>query len=327
METSFSRIPQVLLPKEILDKCFRRGKKVEMAKHPDRVAAVRNWDIAKLKAMEKCAKETLERYLKGFPDLRTLDRFHRELFSVLVDENAYRRALGSVKWARDSIVKITTSTVKSLERTRDTDEFSRIMNSYFGRFSSFIDQIGDDLEFLRESRKSLVNIPDIDTEVYTIVVAGFPNVGKSELVKAISTGKPEVAPYPFTTKGIYVGHMVIGNESVQVVDTPGLLDRRLEERNRMERQAIVALRYLADLVLFVLDPSETCGYRLDMQLSLLEEVRRFLEKDIIVVENKMDIFVRDSEYLKISAKERINLDLLMKEIEKKVTGDGKDRNT
>ncbi len=89
----------------------------------------------------------------------------------------------------------------------------------------------------------------------------------------------------------------------------------------------MALRYLADLVLFVLDPSETCGYRLDMQLSLLEEVRRFLEKDMIVVENKMDIFVSDSEYLKISAKERINLDLLMKEIEKKVVGDGKDRNT
>jgi nucleolar GTP-binding protein len=322
MEGTFSKIPAVLGSREILDKCFRRGKKVEMSFHPDRVAAVRNWDIAKLKVMEKCAKETLERYLKGFPDLRTLDRFHRELVSVLVDENSYRKALGSVKWARDSILRITTSTVKSLERTRNIEDFSKIMNAYFGRFSSFVDQINDDLIFLKECRKSLVKIPDIDTEVFTVVIAGFPNVGKSELVNAISTGRPEVAPYPFTTKGIYVGHMEIAGEKIQIVDTPGLLDRRLEERNKMEKQAIIALKYLADLVVFVLDPSETCGYRLDMQLSLLNDIGKFLEKEIIVVENKMDLYVSNSNNIKISAKERKNLDVLVKEIEKRVVRNG-----
>ncbi len=167
MDFSFSKIPAVLEANEILDKCFRRGKKVEMAKHPDRVAAIRNWDIEKLKVMEKCAKDTFDRYLKGFPDLRTMDRFHRELFSVLVDENLYRRSLGSIKWARDSILRITTSSVKSLERTRDTEEFQRIMNAYFGRFSSFVEQVGKDLKFLKESRKNLVKIPDIDTDVFT----------------------------------------------------------------------------------------------------------------------------------------------------------------
>lgn len=323
MDITFSRIPAVLESREIIDKCFRRGKKVEMAKHPDRVAAVRNWDIAKLKTMEKCARETLERYLNGFPDLRIMDRFHRELFSVLVDENSYRRALGSVKWARDSIVKLTTSTVKSLERTREMEDFSVIMNSYFGRFASFIDQINNDLLFLRECRKNLLNIPDIDTEMFTVVVAGFPNVGKSELVNAISTGKPEVAPYPFTTKGIYVGHLDIGGERVQVVDTPGLLDRKLEERNRMERQAIVALKYLADFIIFILDPSETCGYSVEMQLSLLKDIKKFLENEILVVENKVDIYRSESEYLKISAKERINIDMLLKEIEKRVVRNGK----
>ena len=42
---------------------------------------------------------------------------------------------------------------------------------------------------------------------------------------------PEVASYPFTTKGIIVGHRIMGREKIQFVDTPGILDRPAEERN------------------------------------------------------------------------------------------------
>ncbi|MEM3035600.1 MAG: GTPase [Thermoplasmata archaeon] len=322
MVFSFSKIPTVLESNEILDKCFKRGKKVEISKHPDKVSAIRNWDIEKLKVIEKCAKETLDRYLKNFPDLKTLDKFHSELFSIMIDENLYKKSLGSIKWARDSIVKITTSTIKSLERTREIDEFSKIMNSYFGRFSSFVEGISESLKFLKESRKKLLQIPDIDINTFTVVIAGFPNVGKSELVNAISSGKTEVAPYPFTTKGIYVGHMKVDNKKIQIIDTPGLLDRNIEKRNAMEKQAIAALKYLAHLIIFLIDPSETCGYPIEKQYSLLNEIKKFLEKEIIVVENKMDLFLSNSNNIKISAKEKKNLDLILKEIKRRLKNNG-----
>ncbi|RZB47654.1 hypothetical protein D0Y65_051301 [Glycine soja] len=35
------------------------------------------------------------------------------------------------------------------------------------------------------------------------------NVGKSSLVHVFSTSKPEISNYPFTTRGILMGHIIL----------------------------------------------------------------------------------------------------------------------
>ena len=44
----------------------------------------------------------------------------------------------------------------------------------------------------------------------TLVLVGAPNVGKSTLVRALSTGEPEVGNYAFTTRGVSLGHVYDG---------------------------------------------------------------------------------------------------------------------
>ncbi len=127
-------------------------------------------------------------------------------------------------------------------------------------------------------------------------------MGKSLLVRRISSAKPKIASYPFTTKGISVGHFDSGGFTYQVIDTPGLLDREMEKRNEMELKAVLALRYLANVIVFVIDPSEYCGYGLDSQLRILSDIKSsFSDIPIIEVENKMDIVKLDSERIKICA--------------------------
>lgn len=97
-------------------------------------------------------------------------------------------------------------------------------------------------------------------------------------------------PYAFTTKALFVGHMDHRFLRWQVVDTPGILDRPLEERNTIEMQAITALAHLQCCVLYFLDISEQCGYPLEQQLQLFESIRPlFANKQVMMVANKTDV--------------------------------------
>jgi len=49
-----------------------------------------------------------------------------------------------------------------------------------------------------------------------VVLAGAPNVGKSSLVQALSSGMPEICDYPFTTRSIKMGHFHVNGSRHQV---------------------------------------------------------------------------------------------------------------
>ena len=51
-----------------------------------------------------------------------------------------------------------------------------------------------------------------------------------------------------------------------MIDTPGILDHSLEERNTIEMQAITALAHLRAAVLYVMDVSEQCGHTVEEQV-------------------------------------------------------------
>ena len=121
----------------------------------------------------------------------------------------------------------------------------------------------------------------------------------------LSSAKPEIATYPFTTKQIIVGHIKrkekFTTKTYQIIDTPGLLDRPIEKRNDIEKQAIAALTHLANIIVFLIDPSETCGYTLEHQYNMLHQIRElFHNVSIVVVENKVDLKRSNSKELKIS---------------------------
>ena len=72
----------------------------------------------------------------------------------------------------------------------------------------------------------------------------------------------------------------------------------------MEQKAILALRHLANIIVFVMDPSEYCGYTMESQLAILSEIKsRFSNIPILEVENKGDLVRLDTNRQKISALE------------------------
>ena len=104
-----------------------------------------------------------------------------------------------------------------------------------------------------------------------------------------------------------MGHIEDDWRRYQIIDTPGLLDRQFDERNDI----VLALRYLTDVMLFVIDPSETCGFPLEMQERLLETVEKgFPGVPIIIAESKSDVMKTDNGRICFSAQTGENMDVL-----------------
>lgn len=312
----YRKIPTVLTAEEIIDKMFRRSKKVEVPLSKNRLRFHKNLSIAKIYTARDVAVSTLQKYVDSFPYINKMHPFYRTLLDLLVDKNEYKKSLASLVWAVDKINGFADRYARKIKGVGKVDEAIKFRKEFYGRTSSILKQIAPKLDYLAKVREVMKKLPDIDPEVPTVVIAGYPNVGKSALVEKLSTAKPEIAAYPFTTKGITVGHMELKNRRVQIVDTPGLLDRPIEKRNKIEKQAILALKYLADLIVFLLDPSETCGYALEEQEKLLEEIRADFSVPILVVENKADLMRRESENIKISAKTGEGLDDLIEHMKR-----------
>jgi GTP1/Obg family GTP-binding protein len=144
-----------------------------------------------------------------------------------------------------------------------------------------------------EIHKELRRIPVIELNLPSLVLVGAPNVGKSSIVRAISSGTPEVNDYPFTTRGVTIGHIFDKrNDRFQVMDTPGLLDRPEEERNEMEKLTFASLLHLPTSVIYVIDPSGTAGVKspLISQLKIRKYLReRFPKRPWLDVISKGDL--------------------------------------
>jgi nucleolar GTP-binding protein len=274
------KIPTVPTADEILDRSLRRAAS-RMRGKKNRERADREFVMAVAASLH----DRLVKVIRSFPEFESLPPFYRELAEILVGLEKLKIALGGVGWAAKHTRRIGGEMSREIRRSPDT---RGVRKRAVARLSSIVHRVDKDLRFLNEVRNTLRALPALREE-FTVVVAGYPNVGKSSFIRLVSTAEPEVASYPFTTKGIIVGHRMEGRSGVQFVDTPGLLDRPPEERSPIERQAVSALMHAAHEVLFILDPSEMCGYPVGSQLALLEEVRGMVKVPLVVAVNKADV--------------------------------------
>lgn len=279
----FDTIPTVPTADEILDRSFRRAaKKMRDKKNKDRA----NEEF--VMAVTQAVHDKLVSIIQSFPEFDTLPPFYRDLVDILYGIEEMRKAFGGVGWAAKHTRDIGKDLARSMRRSPDN---LALRKQAVARIASIVHQIDKDLRYLNDARNVLRKLPVVSPDEFTIVVAGYPNVGKSSFIRLVSTATPQVASYPFTTKGVIVGHRELSwRERVQFIDTPGILDAgNNRERNKIERQALNALIYVADVILFIIDPSEHCGYDLPTQQLLLEEVRSFAHVPVIVCANKSDL--------------------------------------
>ncbi|NYT06115.1 MAG: GTP-binding protein [Methanomicrobiales archaeon] len=276
----FEQIPTVPTAEEVLDRAFRRAA----AKRREKINKDRGNEEF-VRAVTSAIFDKLDDTVRRFPSFDNLSPFYRETANILFGIDRIKRSLGAVAWAADQVRTLGSSFARDIRHAEDTAVLRR---RAVARISSIVHQVDADLRFLNDVRNSLRKLPDV-ADAFTVVIAGFPNVGKSSFIRQVSSADPDVAGYAFTTKQVIVGHRALGRERVQFVDTPGVLDRPSAERNAIEQQAMTAITHIADVILFIIDASEACGYPLADQLRLLDEIRSVAGVPVEAVVNKADL--------------------------------------
>jgi GTP-binding protein len=121
-------------------------------------------------------------------------------------------------------------------------------------------------------------------------LVGFPNAGKSTLLSSLSTARPKIANYPFTTMEPSLG--IVGyrdNKSFVMADIPGIIEGAAEGKG-------LGLRFLRhiernSLLLFMV-PGDTDDIKREYEI-LLNELRQFnpdmLDKHRVLAITKCDL--------------------------------------
>jgi len=98
-----------------------------------------------------------------------------------------------------------------------------------------------------------------------VVLAGYPNTGKSSLVGALSRAKVKVAEYPFTTALPMSGMMPYRDTFIQLVDTPPCVEENVPS-------GLIGTFKEADLLLILVDVSTAeCMEQLEGIVKILQE--------------------------------------------------------
>jgi len=293
-----NKIPKIEEPEFYINYAFNKAtKKEKTIKSKSKkkgIEKIKEIEKEKIKEISKQITNKIQTITKKYPNGQTTHQFHIEIIKTLTNLSELQKALESLEWATKKTVKLTSEHLKKINQANTKTTITLHKNTYYGRISSILKKIKKHLKKLEETRKKLTQIPDIKTTLPTTVIAGAPNVGKSTILKNTTKSKPQTATYPFTTKKLNIGHITKNKTTIQIIDTPGLLDRPLKEKNQIELQAITALKHLANKILYIFDPTPNSGYTTQQQLNIYKDIKKnFPKTPIIPIINKTDIATKE----------------------------------
>lgn len=333
------RLPVVKPPQELVN----RARKVAHKTRPDKeVKNIRNrarkHGAESLNALSQALCIPLRDTVSGYKsELRRLHPFERVVTDLTVRAREKRdgltlyQVLDEIHEARKIILdagKDWIAKVKSAETAKEAGEvLEEGVEALIALFEEFAT---GPVTGIVELQRSLRSAPTVALSTPAVVLVGSPNVGKSSIVRCISSATPEINNYPFTTRGMTLGHVEVFwsdvgsianamipettrkanmpseevlsgryafSELCQVMDSPGLLVRSDSERNEMEALTLAAMQHLPTAVMYVMDLTGEAGDKcssIEDQLQLRKEVRaRFPRRPWIDVVSKVDLGVVD----------------------------------
>ncbi|MFC7139008.1 OBG GTPase family GTP-binding protein [Halosimplex aquaticum] len=207
--------------------------------------------------------------------------------------------------------------IREIEEEIATTPYNKSTESHIGRLKAKLAEKKEKLEN-QSSAGGGSGYAVEKTGDATVALVGFPSVGKSTLLNALTNAESEVGSYEFTTLDVNPGMLQYNGANIQMLDVPGLIEGAAEGRG--DGQAVLSVVRTADLVVFVLSVFEIDQYERLSEELYNNKVRidteppritvRKKHKDGINVTSSVDLDL-DEETIKSVLRERgyVNADV------------------
>ena len=141
--------------------------------------------------------------------------------------------------------------IKRIEDEIRKTPYNKATSHHIGRLKAKLARYRDDIQKRISSKSGGEGYSIKKSGHATIVMVGFPSVGKSTLLNALTGANAAVAAYEFTTLDVIPGTLEYRGARIQFLDVPGLIRGASIGRGR-GREVISVIRN-ADMVLIIVD--------------------------------------------------------------------------
>lgn len=132
----------------------------------------------------------------------------------------------------------------------------------------------------------------------TVILLGFPSVGKSTLLNALTKADSPIGHYDFTTLEIIPGLLEHGHAKIQLLDMPGIVTGAASGKGRGKE--VLAVLGNADLILILLDVYAPEHYKVILKEVYDAHVRLNQQKPDVAIKKTMRGGIRVASTVKLS---------------------------
>mgnify|MGYP001562455339 CR=1 FL=1 len=141
--------------------------------------------------------------------------------------------------------------VKELEEELSTTKYNKKTQGHIGLVKAKLAKLKEEYQRKTSAKGKGEGFSVKRSGDATAIIVGFPSVGKSTLLNAITNANSPVGAYAFTTLTCIPGLMEYNHAKIQVLDVPGIVEGAATGRGRGKE--VLACAQSADLVIILID--------------------------------------------------------------------------
>ncbi len=189
--------------------------------------------------------------------------------------------------------------IRAIEEEITKTKYNKATEGHIGRLKSKVARLRDEVQKRASSKTGGEGFSVKKSGDASVVLVGFPSVGKSTLLNSLTGTESAVAAYEFTTLDVVPGAMEHKGATIQILDLPGLVRGAASGRGRGKE--VIAVIRNADLTVILLDVFQLVHYDV-----LLQEL---YEAGIRVNSKPPDITIKKKARGGVNISSTVDLDL------------------